>query len=140
MMQDIAVMDVAIMVIVVAVLVLTGYLVSAMTRIKRVAVQSEHLLSQVNDALPEILRDVRRTSENVRVVSGLARESMEEASVLMHAINDVGQTVNRVHGIFQEKGATFFTRLMRVVSGVRAVADTIKGRMYKEGGNINEKS
>ena len=136
MIQDIAVLDVAVMVIVVVVCVLTGYLVATMIWIRRTAVQSERLLSQVNDALPEILRDIKRTSENVQVVSALARESAEETSVLVHAIGDVGQTVNRMHGVFREKGVTLLTRVARMASGVRAVIDTMKGRRRKEGGNF----
>ncbi len=140
MIKDIAVGDVAAVVVVIAVLVLTGYLVATMIRIRKTMVQSERLLSQVNDVLPEILLELKRTSENVRVVSGLARESVEEASVLVHAIGDVGHTVNRVHGVLREKGATWLTRLMRVVSGVRAVADTIKNRAQTKGGEIHGKS
>ncbi len=135
MMQDIAVLDVAAMVIVVAVLVLTGYLVATLIQVRRVVGQSERLLSAVNDALPAILRDTKRTSENIQIVSARVRESMEEASVFVHAVGDVGNTVNRVHSIFREKGATLLLRLMRVASGVRAVADTIKGRVQTKGGN-----
>ena len=135
MMQDIAILDVAAMVIVVAVLVLTGYLVATLIQVRRVVRQSERLLSEINDALPAILRDTKRTSENIQIVSARVRESVEEASVLVHAIGDVGKTVNRVHGIFREKGATLLMRLMRMASGVRAVADTIKGRVQSKGGN-----
>ncbi len=138
-MQDIAVLDVAVMVMVVAVLigclVLTWYLISAVRRIRETAAQSERLLSRANEALPEILENVKRTSENIRVVSARARESVDEASVLVHAIGDVGHTVTRMHGVFREKGTTWLTRLVRVASGVRAVADTLKSRVHKEGGN-----
>ena len=136
MMQDITVLNVAVMVIVVVVLVLAGYLVSTMIQIRRTVAQSERLLSQVNDALPEILRDIKQTGENVRVVSALARESANNASVLVHAIGEMGQVVTRMHSVFRGKGSTLLTRLARVASGVRAVADTIKGRAQKEGGNF----
>ncbi len=140
MIRDIAVMDVAVMVMAVAVAVLAGYLVAAMIWIRRTAVQSERVLSQVNEALPEILRELKQTSEDMRVVSARAREGAESASVLVHAIVDVGQTVHHMHGVFRETGATLLTRLMRVVSGARAVADTIKGRIHKEGGTIDGQS
>lgn len=137
MIQGIAVTDVALMVIIAAVLVITGCLVAVLIWVRRTAVQSERLLSQVNDALPEILREIRRTSENVRIVSARARESAEETRVLVQAVGDVGRTVNRVHDVLHEKGATVMGRLMRVVSGVRAMAGTVSDRIHKGGGTTN---
>lgn len=137
MIQGIAVTDVALMVIIAAVLVITGCLVAVLVWVRRTAVQSERLLSQVNDALPEILREIRRTSENVRIVSTRARESAEETRVLVQAVGDVGRTVNRVHDVLHEKGATVMGRLMQVVSGIRAMASTVSDRIHKGGGKTN---
>lgn len=136
MIQGMAVTDVALMVIIAAVLVITGCLVAVLIWVRRTAVQSERLLSQVNDALPEILREIRRTSENVRIVSARARESAEETRVLVQAVGDVGRTVNRVHDVLHEKGATVMGRLMQVVSGIRAMASTVSDRIHK-GGKTN---
>lgn len=137
MIQGMAVTDVALMVIIAAVLVITGCLVAVLIWVRRTAVQSERLLSQVNDALPEILREIRRTSENVRIVSARARESAEETRVLVQAVGDVGRTVNRVHDVLHEKGATVMGRLMQVVSGIRAMASAVSDRIHKGGGKTN---
>ncbi len=137
---NISVMDVAVMVIVVAVIVLTGYLVATMIWIRRTVMQSERLLSQVNHALPEILRELRRTSENARVVSARARESAEDVCVLVHAVGDVGRTINRLHDGVREKSASVLARLMRVASSARAVANNLRDRVHKEGGATNGKS
>lgn len=148
MMQYLTVMNVAVVITIVAVLILAGYLLATIIWIRKVAIQSERLLSQMNTVLPDILHNIKRTSENVRVVSVLARENMEAASVLVHAIRDVGYAVNRVHGALREgiygllhgKGATWLMRLAQVGSDVRPVADTVKSRVYNKGGKSNEQS
>ncbi len=130
MMTDVAVVDVAAAVIAAAVFVLAGALAAAAMRIRKAAIQSERLLSRLNDELPELLRELRRTHYNIRAVTDQARDGVERASVLLHALGDVGQTVNRVHDVLCGQGSF----LTRVLAGMRAVALTVKDRVNKEEG------
>ena len=131
--------DFAAVVIAVAFVVLVGYIVPTVIQLRKTVVQSERLLSQINAELPEILKKIKQTNENVQVMSSQARGGMERASVLMNAIGDVGETVNRVHGAVRGKSATLLMSLSRVLTGMRAVVLTLRDRIQKEGGSINGK-
>lgn len=82
----------SVVVIAVAFVVLVGSVVSILIQIRRTVSQSEQLLSQMNDALPGILKEVRQTNKNIQAISMQAREGVERASVLMKALGDVEQT------------------------------------------------
>lgn len=129
----------AVVVIAVAFVVLVGYVVSTLIQIRRTVSQSEQLLSQINDALPGILKEVRQTNKNIQAISTQAREGVERASTLMKAIGDVGQTVTQVHGVVRQRGLAVASNLVRVLLGMRAAATTIKDRVQKEGGQTNGK-
>lgn len=131
--------DYAVVVVAVAFVVLVGYVVPAVIQLRKAAAQSERLLSQINHELPGLLKEIKQTSANVQVMSTQAREGVERASVLMNAIGDVGQTVTHVHGVVRGRGTTFIANLIRVLSGMRAAATTIKDRVQKEGGQMNGK-
>ena len=59
---------------------------------------------------------------------------MGRASVLMHAIGDVGETVNQVHGVLRGQSTTLMKNLASVLVGMRAVVLTLKNRAQKREG------
>ena len=125
-------LEVAAVIIALAFVVLVGVLIPTVLQLRKAALQAERLLLQVSAELPEILKDLRQTNENVRVMSAQAREGVDRASVLMNAIGHVGETVNRVHGVFRGKGLTFIKSLAEAVVGLKAVALTLKNRAQKK--------
>ena len=120
--------EVAVVIITVAFVVLVGSIVSTMIQLRKTVLQSERLLSQVNVELPEILKNLKQTNENVLAMSAQAREGVDRVSVLMHAIGGVGETVNQVHGVIRGKSATLVKNLVNALVGLRAVALTLKHR------------
>jgi uncharacterized protein YoxC len=126
--------DFAAVVIAVSFLVLVGYLVPTVIQLRRTVAQSERLLAQVNRELPGLLKELRGVSENVYAMTTQAKEGVERASVLMKAIGEVGQTVNQVHGVVRVKSSAIVMNLVRLFSGMKAAATTIKDRVHKEGG------
>ena len=129
--------DFAAVVIAVAFLVLVGYLVPTVIQLRRAAAQSERLLAQVNNELPRLFKELKGTSENVHALTTQAKEGVDRVSVLMNAIGQVGDTVNQVHGAVKGKSGAIMMNLVRVLSGMKAAATTIKDRVHKEGGNYN---
>lgn len=132
-------MDFAAVVIAVAFVVLVGYIVPTVIQLRKTVLQFERLLSQINAELPGLLNELKLTSENIKDISAQGREGVKRASVLMHAIGEVGRTVNQVHEVVRGKGTTLMMSLGRVLTGVKAVALTLKDRVQKEGGKINGK-
>lgn len=126
--------DLAAVVIAVAFVVLVGYIVPTVIQVRKTATQAERLLLQVNAELPELLKEMKQTNENVRVLSEQAREGVGRASVLMHAIGDVGETVNQVHGVIRGQGTTFMKNLASVLVGMRAMVLTVKNRVQNKEG------
>ncbi len=119
-------LDFAAVVIAVAFVVLVGYVVPTVIQLRRTVTQSEQLLARINAELPELLNDLKRTNENVRVMSAQARESVEQASGLMQALGNAGQTVNQVHGAVRDKGTMLLVHLGRVLAGMKAMAHTVQ--------------
>lgn len=127
--------ELAAVIVAVAFVVLVGYLVPTVIHLRRMVMQSERLLSQLNRDLPFLLKDLKGTSENVTAITTQAKQGVERASVLFNAIGEVGQTVNQVHGTVRGKGGAILLSLASVVAGIKAASSTIKHRVHKEGGN-----
>ena len=127
-------LEVAAVIIAVAFVALVGFIISTVIQLRKTVLQSQRLLLQVNAALPGILKDLRQTNENVRVMSTQAREGVSRASVLMNAIGEVGDTVNQVHGVLRGKSESFVKNLVGVLVGLKAVALTLKNRAQKKEG------
>lgn len=127
-------LEVAAVIIALTFVVLVGVVIPTVLQLRKAALQAERLLLQVSADLPEILKDLRQTNENVRVMSTQAREGVDRASVLVNALGRVGETVNQVHGVFRGKGLTFIKSLVEAVVGLKAVALTLKNRAQKKEG------
>ncbi len=125
-------LEVAAVIIALAFVALVGVIIPTVLQLRKAILQSERLLLQVSAELPEILKDLKQTNENVRGMSAQAREGVERASVLMNALGQVGETVNQVHGVFRGKGLTFVKGLAEAVVGLKAVVLTLKNRAQKK--------
>lgn len=127
-------LEIAAVIIALAFVVFVGVVIPTVLQLRKTVLQAERLLGQVSAELPEILKDLRQTNENVRVMSTQAREGVDRASVLVNALGHVGETVNQVHGVFRGKGLTFIKGLVEAVVGLKAVALTLKNRARKKEG------
>ncbi len=126
--------ELAAVIIAVALVVLVGFIVPTVIQVRKTASQAEQLLSQINAQLPGILKEVKQTNENVRAMSDQARAGMGRATVLMHAIGDVGETVNQVHGMIRGQSASLAKNVVKLLGGVRAVLLSIKERAQQREG------
>lgn len=124
--------DLAVMIIAVAVVVLVGYLVPTILQVKKTVGQSERLLIRLNHELPGMLKEVKGTNENIRVLTDQARMGVDRATVFLNAVGDVGQTVNQVHQTVRGKGGTVIVGLTSLLAGIKAVTSTVKHRVHKE--------
>ena len=126
--------DYAAVAIAVAFVVLVAYIIPTVIQVRKTATQAERLLSRVNSELPELLKEIKQTNENVRVMSAQAREGVGRASVLMNAVGEVGETVSQVHRVLRGQGASLIKNVVGVLAGARAVALTLKNRAQKKEG------
>jgi uncharacterized protein YoxC len=120
-----------------AFVVLVGYLVVTLLAIRRAAARSEELLMRLTAELPPLLQELRTTTLHVNALAEEARDGVQHASVFLHAVGDLGDTVQHVRGLVGGKGSTLFGGLAGVVAGIRAATSVVKDRLRKEGGDPN---
>ena len=73
----------------VAFAVLVGFVVPVLIRLRHTVAQSEQLLAKMNADLPALVSDLRSMSHNLHALTNQAREGVEHASVLLHAVGEV---------------------------------------------------
>jgi uncharacterized protein YoxC len=121
--------ELAALLVAVAFTVLVAYLVSTLIQIRKTAVESERLFSRLNDELPSLFTEIRRLAENLNAAAIEARDGIEHASVLLHAMGEMGETVQQVHSVVRGQGGHVLGRLTSVIAGVKAASSAVKQRI-----------
>jgi uncharacterized protein YoxC len=123
------IIEVAVLLGVIAFAVLVGYLIATLVEIRKTAVELEVLLNRINHELPSLLKEIRLMTENVNVLTDQARAGVEHASVFLHAVGQVGATVQQVRGLVSGQNL-----LSRILSGVWAATAVVKERLAQSRG------
>jgi uncharacterized protein YoxC len=123
------IIEVAVLLGVIAFAVLVGYLIATLVEIRKTAVELQVLLNRINNELPSLLKDIRLMTENVNALTDQARTGVEHASVFLHAVGQVGETVQQVRGLVSGQNL-----LSRILSGVRAATAVVKERLAQSRG------
>jgi len=131
------ILEIVLGVLAAAVLVLVAFLVPTLLQVRKAVAESERLMASLNSELPSLLNEVRGMTENVNALTGQAREGVEHASVLLHAVGEVGDTVQQVHETVRGKSGNLLVNLASVVAGVKAASAVVKDRIHKERGDSN---
>ena len=113
--------------------VLVGFLVPVLIRLRNTAAQSEQLLANMNADLPALVSDLRSMSHNLNALTDQMREGVEHASVLLHAVGEVGESVQQVHDVVRGSSGTLLTNVASLVAGVRAATRVMRERYREEG-------
>ena len=113
--------------------VLVGFLVPVLIRLRHTVAQSEQLLIKMHADLPALVSDFRAMSHNLNVLTNQAREGVEHASVLLHAVGEVGESVQQVHNVMRGSSGTLLTNVAGLVAGVRAATRVMRERYREEG-------
>jgi uncharacterized protein YoxC len=113
--------------------VLVGFLVPVLVRLRQTVSQSEQLLTKMNADLPALIADLRSMSHNLNLLTNQAREGVEHASVLLHAVGEVGESVQQVHDVVRGSSGTLLTNVASLVAGVRAATRVMRERYREEG-------
>lgn len=130
------IVDVAATLVASAFAVLVGYLVPLLIQVRKMVVESERLVTKLNDELPTLITELRTMSQNLNEVTEQARVGVEHAAVLLHAVGEVGESVNQVHSLVRGSGGSLLANVASVVAGLRAAKQVVRER-FKEGGSHN---
>lgn len=131
------IVEIAALLVAVAFAVLVGYLVPVLMQVRKTVAESEQLLSKMNVEVPALVAELRAMSQNLNDVTAQAREGVEHAAVLLHAVGEVGESVQQVHNVVRGSSGTLLSNVMSMVAGFRAATHVVRQRMKQEGGTHN---
>jgi len=130
------IVEVAAILVAIAFAVLVGYLVPLLIQVRRTAAEAEQLVTKLNTDLPTLVTELRAMSQNLNDLTDQACGGVEHAAVLLHAVGEVGESVNQVHSLVRGSGGTLLANVASVVAGLRAAKQVVTERL-KEGGHHN---
>jgi len=125
--------EIAALVVALAFAVLVGYLVPVLMQVRKAVAESEQLLAKMNADLPPLVGELRAMSQNLNNLTDHARDGVEHAAVLLHAVGEVGESVQQVHNVVRGSSGTLLTNVASVVAGFKAATHVMRERYRKEG-------
>ncbi|MEK7351377.1 MAG: DUF948 domain-containing protein, partial [Nitrospirota bacterium] len=105
--------------------------------IRKTVAESEQLLAKMNHDLPPLIDELRTMSHKVNDLAEQARGGVEHATVLLHAVGEVGESVQQVHNAVRGSSGSMLTNVASVVAGFKAATQVMKERFREEGGHHN---
>ena len=129
--------EMAAILVAVAFAVLVGYLVPMLIQVRKTVAESEQLLAKMNNDLPPLIGELRAMSHRVNDLTEQARMGVEHAAVLLHAVGEVGESVQHVHNVVKGTSGSMLTNVASVVAGLKAATHVMKERFREEGGHHN---
>ena len=131
------IVEIAAILVAVAFAVLVAFLVPMLVQVRKTAAESEQLFVKMNQDVPPLLGELRTLSHKVTNLAEQARGGVEHASVLLHAVGEVGESVQQVHNVVRGSSGTLLTNVASVVAGFKAATQVMKERFRDEGGHHN---
>ena len=131
------IVEIAAILVAVAFALLVGFLVPVLIQVRKTVAESEQLLAKMNNDLPPLIGELRAVSHNVNNLTEQARRGVEHATVLLHAVGEVGESVQHVHDVVKGSSGSMLTNMASVVAGFKAATKVMKERFREEGGHHN---
>jgi uncharacterized protein YoxC len=131
------IVEMAAILVAVAFALLVGFLVPVLIQVRKTVAESEQLLAKMNNDLPPLIGELRAMSHNVNDLTEQARRGVEHAAVLLHAVGEVGESVQQVHNVVKGSSGSMLTNVASVVAGFKAATQVMKERFREEGGHQN---
>ncbi len=131
------IVEMAAILVAVAFALLVGYLVPVLIQVRKTVAESEQLLTKMNQDLPPLIGELRAVSHNLNDLTEQARGGVEHAAALLHAVGEVGESVQHVHDVVKGTSGSMLTNVASVVAGLKAATHVMRERFRKEGGHHN---
>ncbi|THJ23562.1 MAG: DUF948 domain-containing protein [Nitrospira sp. CG24E] len=131
------IVEIAAIIVAIAFAVLVVCLVPMVLQVRKTVAESEQLLAKMNNDLPPLIGELREMSHRVNDLTEQARMGVEHAAVLLHAVGEVGESVQHVHNVVKGSSGSMLTNMASVVAGFKAASHVMKERFREEGGHHN---
>jgi uncharacterized protein YoxC len=132
-----AIVEIAAILVAIAFAVLVGYLVPVLIQMRKTISESEQLFAKMNADLPSLVTEMRTMSQNLNDLADQARDGVEHAAVLLHAVGEIGESVQQVHNVVRGSSGSLLTNVASMVAGFKAATAVVKERLHQEGGHHN---
>jgi uncharacterized protein YoxC len=116
----------------IAFLVVVAFLIPALIQFRKMAARSAALMARINEDLPSLIDEIRVATRAVLEMTEHLRDGVAHASGFLHAVGQVGDTVQQLHDTVRGKGGTLLARVSGLVAGIRAASAFIKERNSDE--------
>ena len=131
------IVEMAAIFVAIAFAVLVGYLVPLLIQLRKTIAESERVLATLHNDLPSLISELRAMSQNMNDLTEQARVGVEHAAVLLHAVGEVGESVQHVHDVVRGSSGSMLSNVASVVAGFKAATRVMKERFRGEGGHHN---
>ena len=131
------IVEIAAIIVAIAFVVLVACLVPMVLQVRKTVAESEQLLAKMNNDLPPLIGELRAMSHRVNDLTEQARMGVEHAAVLLHAVGEVGESVQYVHNVVKGSSGSMLTNMASVVAGFKAATHVMKERFREQGGHHN---
>jgi len=132
------IVEIAVLLVAMAFAVLVGCLVPVLMQVRKTVAESEQLLSKMNAEIPPLVAELRSMSHHLNDVTNQARDGIEHAAILLHAVGEVGESVQQVHNVVRGSSGTLLNNVASMVAGFKAATHVVRERMkHHEGGTHN---
>lgn len=116
---------------------LVAFLVPTLLQLRATTQELAQVLARVNAELPTLLGEVRTMAQNVNALTEQAKGGVEHATSLLHAVGEVGDSVQHVHNLVRGSSGSMVTNLMSVFAGFKAATAVVKERIHSQRGCCN---
>jgi len=111
---------------------LVGYLVPLLIQVRRTVVESEKLLTKMNDEVLPLSGQIRTMSQHVIDLTEQARIGVEHATVFLHAVGEVGESVQHVHRFVKGSSGSMLTKAASMVTGLGVATKVVTGHFRRK--------
>jgi uncharacterized protein YoxC len=124
-----SVIEIAALIVAVAFAALVGFLVPVLIEARKAVAEAEQGLVRINAELLPLLSEMRTTMANLNELVEKTRDSVDHATILLHAAGEVGESVHQLHEMVRGTGGSMVRNVMNMVfAGIQAATAVFSGR------------
>jgi len=128
-------LEVAALIVAVAFAALVGFMVPVLLQARKAVAEMEQSLVRINTELLPLLSEMRVTMANLNELVEKTRDGVDHASILLHTVGEIGESVQQVHDMVRGTGGSLLRNVVNMVfAGIQAATAAFGGRAKGNGG------
>jgi uncharacterized protein YoxC len=121
--------EIAALIVAVAFAALVGFMVPVLLQARKAATELEQTLARINTELLPLMSEMRTTMANFNELVEKSRDGVDHASVLLHTVGEIGESVQEFHQMVRGTGGVLLKNVVSMVfAGIQAATAVLGGR------------